>query len=416
MKRPKILMVAYACNPEAHGEHWLGWGWAEQAAQIGEVHLLTPTWAREAVERHAERHGIRPWFPEVSPRLLRLTAPLGNTGLWVRQYPWQKQAAALAAQLHVKERFDIVHQTTFHTFRVPFRCAWLGIPAVWGPIAGGESTPRGFSAFLGSARRREAIRPFLNRLSLALPAVQRSLRAARTLFVSNQTTYDFLPAWSHSKARIVPPNAVREDQLAAQPAERRTRAAGEPISLLFLGNLIAIRSIPLVLAAMRSAQEVPARLMIAGDGPALGEWRREVARLGLGDRVSFPGRVALAELPALYAQTDALVFPSLRDSGGSSLVEAMSLGVPVICLDWAGPAEIVSHSNGIKVPVTDPQTTIRSMAEALRRLWAEPEWGLTLGAQAAHDIREKFSWARKRALLEEVYADCLRPAESAAEK
>src|SRR3954469_14933107 len=145
-------MVAYACNPEGHGEHWLGWGWAEQAAKLGELHLLTPTWARAAVERHAPAAGITPHFPEIAAPLLRLTAPLGNNGLWLRQYRWQHRAARLAAELHARHGFAVVHQTTFHTFRVPFRCAFLGIPAIWGPIGGGESSPPGFSRYLGSAR------------------------------------------------------------------------------------------------------------------------------------------------------------------------------------------------------------------------------------------------------------------------
>jgi glycosyltransferase involved in cell wall biosynthesis len=250
------------------------------------------------------------------------------------------------------------------------------------------------------------VRPFLNRLCLALPAVQRSLRAAQTLLVSNHTTLDFLPAWCRAKARVVPPNAIRDDQAAAAPP--RPARSGDSLVLLYLGNFIATRSIPLVLAAMREAREIPVRLTIAGDGPALAEWQSAVAREGLADRVDFPGRVPLARLPELYARTDALVFPGLRDSGGSSLLEAMSLGVPVICLDWAGPSEVVESENGVKVPVTSPRAAIDGLAAAFRRLFREPAWGLALGAQAAADVRRRFTWEHKREVLEEVYAGCLK--------
>ncbi len=399
--RPKVLMVAYACNPEAHGEHWLGWGWAEQAAKFCEVHLITPTWARAAVERHAPSHGITTYFPEVSDSLLRLTEPLGNSGLWIRQFAWQPRVASLAARLHARHRFDVVHQTTFHTFRVPFRAAWIGIPSVWGPMAGGESVPPGFGDFLGSARMGEQARPILNRLSLLQPAVQRSLRAAGALLVSNRTTLEFLPSWFHGKARIVPPNAVRDDSLGEPPA-RAPRGDGS-LSLLYLGNCVATRSIPLVLAAMARVPGPVIRLTIAGEGPALAEWKRAVLQLRLESRVHFLGRVAREALPALYAATDALVFPGLRESGGSALLEAMSLGVPVICFDWAGPGEIVTPENGIKVPVHTPERAIAGMAEAFRRLAGNPAWGLALGEQAARDVRERFTWEKKRQVLEEVY-------------
>jgi glycosyltransferase involved in cell wall biosynthesis len=401
LPRPKILMVAYACNPEAHGEHLLGWGWAVQAAQLGEVHLLTPTWARAAVERHAAAHGIRAYFPEIAPMLLRLTAPLGNNGLWLREFLWQPVVARLAAQLHARERFDVVHQTTFHTFRVPFRAASLGVPAVWGPIAGGESVPRGFSDYLGSAASGERVRPILNRLCLWEPAVQRSLQDARALLVSNRTTLDFLPAWCRAKSRIVPPNAVADDLPPALPPS--PPRGNRPLSLLYLGNCVPTRSIPLVLAAMRRAGELPLQLTIAGDGPALAEWRRAVLRLGLAARVHFAGRVPREALPALYAQTDALVFPGLRESGGSALLEAMSLGVPVICFDWGGPGEIVTAQNGIKISVASPESAIGGLAEAFARLARAPDWARALGARAAEDVREQFTWEKKRRLLAEVY-------------
>lgn len=50
---PKVLMISYACNPDGSGEHWLGWGWAEQAAKRYRVHLVTPPNAREAVTRES---------------------------------------------------------------------------------------------------------------------------------------------------------------------------------------------------------------------------------------------------------------------------------------------------------------------------------------------------------------------------
>ena len=53
-------MVAFACNPAGGGEHWLGWGWAEQAASFCDVTLLA--WDRfgKEIESRAPALGIRP--------------------------------------------------------------------------------------------------------------------------------------------------------------------------------------------------------------------------------------------------------------------------------------------------------------------------------------------------------------------
>ena len=47
--KPKVLMIAFACNPEGSGEHWLGWGWAEQASKSFRVHLIASANARRTV-------------------------------------------------------------------------------------------------------------------------------------------------------------------------------------------------------------------------------------------------------------------------------------------------------------------------------------------------------------------------------
>src|SRR6266567_3367841 len=59
---PRILMIAYACNPRGTGEHWLGWGWAEQAARSFQVDLITTTNHELEVSDRARECGINAHF------------------------------------------------------------------------------------------------------------------------------------------------------------------------------------------------------------------------------------------------------------------------------------------------------------------------------------------------------------------
>lgn len=389
--KPRVAMLAYACDPEGSGEHWLGWGWAEQAAHSFDVQLITTPKSRDAVERHAARLGITPHF--VEPSAFR---SLGSVGSWWRKYAWQQRAARRVAALHAEAPIALVHQTTFHTFRIPFSAASLGIPSVWGPIAGGEHVPPRFDRWLGTACGAENRRHLLNRACLAVPAVQRSLRDTSAIFVSNRTTLDFLPASCRERCEIVSPNALR--------GEFRNPAPARPgLALLYVGNCVATRSIPLVLAALGRLGDPRCTLTVVGDGPALAEWRRA------GSAARFVGSVAREELPRFYAEADAFVFPALRDSGGSALLEAMSLGLPVVCLDWAGPAEMVDVSSGIKIPVLDPERTVSEMAAAFARLRDEPEWRHSLAVAALERVRTHFTWEAKRHVLEHTYQRLLKP-------
>ena len=398
--KPRVAMIAYACDPEGGGEHWLGWGWAEVAARDCEVHLITTPKSRAAIERHAARAGLHAHFVELPAWRRRLSERLGGTGSWLRKIWWQRQAARCAAQLHAQAPFALVHQTTFHTFRVPFDAATrLGIPAVWGPIAGGEHTPPGFESFLGEARGAERWRKIANRLWLALPSVQRSLRTASALFVSNRTTLDFLPEFCRAKAALVPPNALRDD--VTLPAQSGSPAAPGRLSILYVGNCVPTRCIPLVLHALAELNDPRIGFTVVGDGPARAAWQQQAQALGVAS--NFAGQVGRAQLADFYAAADALVFPALRDAGGSALLEAMSLGLPVVCLDWGGPAEMVDAESGIKIPVTDPATTVRALAAALVRLRDEPEFRRALGAHAAVKARAQFTWEAKRELLKATY-------------
>jgi len=359
------------------------------------------------VEESSRAAGITPHFIDV-PEWLRSLADRGWAS-WSRKLAWQKRVVRLARALNQEKKLSLVHQTTFHTFRVPFWAAGLGIPSVWGPIAGGEHVPPGFGCYLGPTRWTEKGRTLVNRFWLRTFAIQRSLRQASVLYISNRTTLDFLPPRFRAKCRIVSPNALRpeDQQWVAPPSE--AAAGGAMFRMLYVGNCVSTRAIPLVLEALLRARLEDYELTVVGDGPALPHWKRRAAELGLAANVRFAGKVPRAQLDDFYARADVLVFPALRDSGGSALLEAMARGVPVICLDWAGPGEMVDETSGIKVPVSTPEAAVGAFAAALARLQREPALRTRLARAARARAEARFGWDAKRQLLEETYLKLIHP-------
>lgn len=401
-------MIAYACNPDGVGEQWLGWEWAVQAAKRYRVTLLTiPRW-REPIEREAPAHGIEVHFVELSPLVRRLFARITRNDNVIHQLLWQREILPLAERLHRQDPFVLVHQTTFHSFRVPFAASALPIPSLWGPFAGGESVPKGFGPFLGSKARIEAVRHCLNRPWLRHPAIQRSLRQATALWVSNGVTHRFLPPEFQAKATIVPPNALRAADALAPERPHPSPATDRPLSLLYMGSCVATRAIPLIFAALAQTHiKAGLILKIVGTGPALPEWKAEAARLKVEDRVCFVGGIHHSAIDDFYDAADVFVFPGLRDSGGSSLLEAMSKGLPVVCLDWAGPAEMIDEQSGVKIPVDHPADTLSRIAAVFERLASDPDWRAALGRNAQHRARTVFSWEEKSHLLHTTYEHLL---------
>lgn len=388
-------MIAYACGPDGTGEHWLGWGWAREAARLGRVHLITTPKYQDSISIQAKELDMTCDF----------IAPTGPAG-WVRKLSWQKQVYRQARKRHLEDPFHLAHQTTFHTFRVPFLCAQLGVPSVWGPIAGGESVPQKFYSVLGGAQWGERLRSWSNRLCLQLPSVQQSLLHATRIFVSNQTTLQFLPGRVHPKCRIVPPNAW-DDLIPLGKAQPRGHGTQQPLQLLYVGNCVGTRALPLIFSAMKMVPPGTAHLKIVGGGPSLPAWKKEVARLRLSSSVEFLGPQPKESLALFFDNADLFVFPALRDSGGSALLEAMGRGVPVLCFPWGGPGEMVDPQSGILIPLEDPHRTARGIAAAIENHRRHPELALALAQKAQERVRDQFFWKRKAQILSDTYREIL---------
>ena len=84
---------------------------------------------------------------------------------------------------------------------------------------------------------------------------------------------------------------------------------------------------------------MPARLIIAGDGPLRAQVRAKIERLGLTEDVQMLGKVPLEDIRSLYDSASVLLFTSLRESFGAPFIEALGRGLPAVALDLAGIAD-----------------------------------------------------------------------------
>ncbi len=402
----KICMVAYACHPTGGGEHWLGWGWAETAARLGPVWLVTTSKHEAEIRVAAAGINLTPVFVTLPVWLVNLSEHLGSPGIWLRKFMWHEMARRVIRRLHAKESFSVIHQTTFHSFRVPFSGRGLGVPCVWGPVAGGESVTPGFESYLGKAAKEENHRRWLNRATLFLPWIRNSLIQSTVIFVSNRTTRDFFPPRYRSKCRIVPPNAVRKEDL--QPVNWQPKSS-KPSILLYVGNCVERRGLPLLLEAMKDLDTSQVTLVVAGAGPALAAWKKHADEFAMGDRVTFLGMIPMDEVRLWYDRAAVFVFPSLRDSGGSGLMEAMTRALPVVCLDWAGPAEMIDANCGVLVSVDSPLAAICGLREAIIDLTTHPARARELGLAARSRAAAEFTWEGKEKILMEVYSQITQP-------
>ena len=397
----KILVSAYACRRRYGSEQGVGWEWVKQISRFHRLWVLTSITNQAAVEEEPIENVT---FVFVSVKGFSWLKKLGLIGHYIYYYIWHLSAYKQAVELNASARFDLAHQITFGTFRIPAFIAKLPIPFIWGPIGGGEYIPPRFWATLGYHAIGEMVRTLTNPIALWIPGVRASLRKAKMILVVNEDTLKFLPEKYRYKCRIMP--IVGEYTVIAKQTVREERGKDNRIRLLFVGKLEPRRGLVLLFQALaRLKHRVNFFLSVIGDGPELNRYKGISMSLGLGDDVAFVGRVPYEMVYEEYRKADVFCSSSLRDSGGSAYVGAMACGLPIICIDHAGPGELVTADCGIKVPLISRKQVVEDLATAIEDLARDAKVIKKMGEAGIMRVRKYFDWEVKTKILMGYYEE-----------
>ncbi len=173
---------------------------------------------------------------------------------------------------------------------------------------------------------------------------------------------------------------------------------------VYVGRFTEVKRLSLLIEAFADAGarlEAAASLVIVGGHP--GEWEGEhpadaIARLRL-DNVFLAGWHDHAELPELLAAADLLVLPSVRESFGQVIVEAMACGVPPLAAASLGPSRIIDDGEtGWLFEVDSRAGLVDALVDAVNRPDERERRG-RLGEEAAV---ERYAWPQLGADLEDV--------------
>jgi glycosyltransferase involved in cell wall biosynthesis len=302
----------------------MGWHWAVEIARLGhEVHVLTRAVNVAANERRlAEFEGLQLHIHGYDLPRWASWWKKGHRGIHLYYVLWQWWAYREAKKLHAQEHFDLVHHITFGVHRHPSFMGRLGVPFILGPLGGGECSP---PVLLRSApwraRMYESLRSFGNHIAAIDPLARSTFHRAALIFCKTPETLAVIPVQERKKCSCLLEVAVDPAQLAQLPSIGSERA-----QFLFAGSLIQLKGIHLILHALRQVRHsIPdARLTIVGDGRDR-DWPQTISRnLGVDDSVEWRGWIPRNKLIKLCGQNTAFVFPSLHDSSGNVVIEALS--------------------------------------------------------------------------------------------
>ena len=412
MKKLKVLISAYACEPGKGSEPGVGWNWVRQIARFAdEVWVITRANNREVIEEALAREPLPNvhWVYFDLPRWARFWKK-GQRGVHLYYYLWQIGAYRIAKRLHRKVGFDLVHHVTFGSYWLPSFISLLPVPFVWGPVGGGESAPKNFyKTFSWRGRLYEAARDVARWLGEHDPFVRMTARRAAVVLVSTPETC--IRIRNLGAKHIL---SLSQMGVEAKELEKLTAISlneGNLVRFVSIGRLLHWKGFHLGLQAFAHfVREFPqSEYWVVGNGPERQNLERLARDLNVADKVRFwgalPRTVALEKL----AQCDVLVHPSLHDHNPSVCLEAMAAGRPVICLNLGGPALQVTEDTGFKIATRTPEQAVEEMTEAMLKLARDPDFRLKMGESGRRRVREEFSWERRGEQIKEIYGKALVP-------
>ena len=234
--------------------------------------------------------------------------------------------------------------------------------------------------------------------------------AHRVMILNSGMAAEAAAAGFDEKQLFWMPNPVDVDRFAPGTPEERIRFRqtvgldGDVPIIVFTGRLAPEKELLSLLGAFRLI-DLPARVVLIGDGPERAALEARTAQLGLSDRVLFAGRCPPDAVQDWLKASDIFVLLSSNEGFSCSLVEAMSCGLPAIVSNIPANAQLIKNGvHGFVTVLRDEP----SIADALRRLLSDASLRRTLGAAARRSVLDRYSVDQVVDLYESLFESALK--------
>lgn len=353
----------------------MGWRWLLELVKLHDVVLVTHIFFKEHIEPELSKSpiaGLEIHYFAAPDFGLHPHTQLNSRLFYIW---WQWKLRALVKTLIQSRPFDLIHHLTWGTFRFPTFLGKLGVPLVMGPLGGGDVAPlRLYKGLPFRARAFELIRCWSLYLARFDPLATWGPYTSSLVLCKTEDTILALPSFLRKRAALsfeIGSPSIELFQRIERPME------SSPFKLLFAGTLTGVKGIVLAIGALQLLVKAgyDVTLDIAGKGYLYSHILDVAERLNVRDRIRMLGMLPREELLHLYGEADLFVFPSLHDSSGNVVLEALSRGLPVICLDLCGPKYYVTSECGVVVS-TDGKSTKeveQGLANAISEIIISPD-------------------------------------------
>lgn len=407
-RRLRVLVIAYECSPMRQHAPGSAWQVIRRLAEWHELWVVTEAtqYQKETQAYLAEHPAISKhlhfiFVPRDTPRRpyrTRPVLPIGDVQAYKR---WQRRVFSTGESLHRDINFDVVHLLRRDSFREPGFCWRLPVPFVWGPTGGTNGVPWCLMSVLGvRGFLLHAVRNVITQAQLRFnPRVRAAAR--RASFLIAQTAYD-----QRRFREVFSINAVLAHEQATHPLDavnHRSYDGRRALAVAWVGRCVALKGMPILLKALKNPfLRGRVSLHIAGDGPYRDRWSAWAARLGIADQCEWHGWLSQDKTIEMLKKCDVLAFTSLLEATSTTVMQALSVGLPVISLNHCGFGDVLDDTCGIVIRIASFRRVVRDFSSAIAYLVNNPEAIERLSC-GAHEMALRHTWDHLAHTISQVY-------------
>lgn len=402
----KVLIIAYECSPARSHAPGAAWQIIRRLAKWHDLWVIT-----EASQYQSEVEEYLKKNPSISERIhfkfinrswsgYKKSRPIIPIKSLHDYRKWLKSAYEVAKELNSQITFDIVHHLRGNSAREPGYCWQLPIPYIWGPTGGTTRIPWKMMRLLSM---RDCIlqtaRSFITYIQFRYkPRLRNAVSKAACIIA--QTSFD---KKQFKKVHGINTPIIHEQAANPNISKIRKIDKKKPLQIMWAGRCISLKGFPILLHAITDSRlKGNVILHIAGDGPLKKSWQDLTEKLDISDCCIWHGWLSHENTIALMQKNNAFVFPSLLEGTPAVVMEALSNGLPVICLKHCGFGDVVDETCGFAFEATNVQAAIKGFRNALISLINKPEQLVRLSIGAV-ETANHYSWDNLAVSINEIY-------------
>ena len=263
---------------------------------------------------------------------------------------------------------------------------------IWGPVGGAQVTPKSLR-YYEKNKKAALFRELVNKSCSYNPIYRRALRSYDRIYCINNETKKQIESIIGKEVTLLPELALRDEYRNLPVTERHNGI----LKIVFVGRLIGKKGIAFLVDALSlMPEDMEWELQIFGDGSDRELVRRHITDSGIGSHVKLMGNRPFEQISEAYRDADIFVLPSLRETSGNVLLEAMAYAVPIVGFDMSFCSQLNDVGCGIFIDTEQPLDKIRKdFCDAIIRLASNASVRYSMGYKGYKWVNETLTWENK---------------------